>query len=277
MVWASFALLATLAGPVPPLQLVAMSFGVSFGATLALWLWRGAPVIRYFRQPTPVWALGIFSMFGYHFLYFLGIGLVPPVEVSLANSIWPLLIVLLSGLATGEPLRWWHLAGVSAGLLGVVVLITKGFSVLSFGQGAALGYAAALGAALIWAIYSVGSRRFHRVPTETVGGFCGATALLALGCHLALEPTVWPATPVAWLAIALLGLGPLGGAFFAWDHGMKRGNIRALSGLSYGTALLSTLVLIAAGKAEATPTVGLGCLAIVGGAVLASRDLWRRA
>jgi drug/metabolite transporter (DMT)-like permease len=277
LLWAALALLTTFVGAIPPFQLVAMSFGIAFAGTLVFWLRRGDGVLRHLKQPPAVWALGIFGLFGYHFLYFLGIHLVPPVEASLLNYLWPLLIVLFSGLATGERLRWWHILGALSGLFGVVVLVTKGFAAdVRFGEGALVGYAAAVGAAVIWAIYSVTSRKFGEVPTDAVGGFCGATAGLALLCHLALEPTVWPATPLAWGALLLLGLGPVGGAFFAWDRGMKRGNMRALSGLSYGTALLSTLLLIAAGKAEATPAVGIACLAIVGGAALASRELWHR-
>jgi drug/metabolite transporter (DMT)-like permease len=70
-----------------------------------------------------------------------------------------------------------------------------------------------------------------------------------------------------------LGLGPVGVAFFVWDHGVKRGNIRALGAASYAAPLISTLLLIAFGKAAASWVVGLACLAIVGGAVLAGRDL----
>ncbi|HEV2673132.1 MAG TPA: EamA family transporter [Aliidongia sp.] len=277
LLWASLALLATLVGPIPPFQLVAMSFGIAFAGTVALWLVRGEAIAAHLRQRPVVWLLGIGGLFGYHFLYFVAVGSVPPVEASLLNYLWPLLIVLFSGLVTGERLRWWHVLGALCGLFGVVVLVTRGFAAdLSFGQGAMTGYAAALGAAVIWAAYSVVSRTFGEVPTDAVGGFCGATAVLALLCHLVLEPTVWPTSPLAWGAVLLLGLGPVGGAFFAWDHGVKRGNIRALSGLSYGTALMSTLLLIAARKAEATPAVGIACLAIVGGAVLASRDLWHR-
>jgi hypothetical protein len=55
---------------------------------------------------------------------------------------------------------------------------------------------------------------------------------------------------------------------------VKHGHIRALGGFSYATPLLSTLLLILAGRAAATLTVGLACLLIVGGALLASRELW---
>jgi drug/metabolite transporter (DMT)-like permease len=137
----------------------------------------------------------------------------------------------------------------------------------------ALGYGSAMACAVTWSAYSVISRRFGAVPTDTVGGFCGATALLAGLCHLVFERTVAPG-PGEWLALLLMGIGPVGLAFFVWDVGMKRGNIKALGGLSYASPLLSTLLLILAGRARPTVELGLACLFIVGGAVLASRDLW---
>ena len=43
-----------------------------------------------------------------------------------------------------------------------------------------------------------------------------------------------------WLAIVALGIGPVGIAFFVWDIGMKRGDIRVLGAASYATPVLST-------------------------------------
>jgi drug/metabolite transporter (DMT)-like permease len=73
-----------------------------------------------------VWALGIWGLFGYHFLYFLAFRLAPPVEVNLLNYLWPLLIVLLSAFLPGKGLRWYHLVGTGLALLGTFVLITGG-------------------------------------------------------------------------------------------------------------------------------------------------------
>ncbi|HIK43454.1 MAG TPA: EamA family transporter, partial [Leptolyngbyaceae cyanobacterium M65_K2018_010] len=119
--------------------------------------------------------------------------------------------------------------------------------------------------------YSLLSRRLGAIPSQSVGGFCGATALLAWCCHGLLESTVLPSAP-AGLAILALGLGPVGLAFFLWDYGVKHGNIRVLGALSYAAPLISTLLLIAGGLAEATWSLGLACLLIVGGAFLATLD-----
>jgi drug/metabolite transporter (DMT)-like permease len=63
-------------------------------------------------------------------------------------------------------------------------------------------------------------------------------------------------------------------AFFVWDYGVKHGNIKVLGALSYAAPLLSTLLLIASGLAEATWSVGLACLLIVGGALLATLEYY---
>ncbi|MEO1250708.1 MAG: EamA family transporter, partial [Pseudomonadota bacterium] len=51
------------------------------------------------------------------------------------------------------------------------------------------------------------------------------------------------------------------------------GDIRALGGFSYAAPLISTLLLIAFGHAEATWIIAIACGAIMGGALLAARDL----
>ena len=46
--------------------------------------------------------------------------------------------------------------------------------------------------------------------------------------------------------------------------------------MAYAAPLISTIVLIAFGKGEATWFVAVGCVLIVGGAVLASKELLKR-
>ena len=273
LMWAGLALLTTLAGPVPPFQLVALAFAIPGAASLILWLVRGQGLSP-LRQPPAVWALGIYGLFGYHFAYFVALRAAPPVEAGLIAYLSPLLIVMFSALLPGERLRWYHLAGALAGLAGTALVVTDGGRV-AFKADYVLGYAAAFACALIWSSYSVLSRRFGEVPTSAVGGFCLVTSLLAALCHLALEPTVWPAGG-EWLAVIGLGIGPIGLAFFTWDVGMKRGDIQALGGLFYLAPLGSTALLILFGKGEASWVIGGATLLIVGGAALATLDVLRR-
>jgi drug/metabolite transporter (DMT)-like permease len=282
LLWATLALFTTATGQVPPFQLLSLTFAIAFAVSLLRWLWLArrnpAGFRRIFRQPWPVWLLGIVGLFGYHALYFTALRYAPPVEASLIAYLWPLLIVLLSALLPGERLHWTHLLGGAIGLIGAIMLVLQtAEGAVAFETQYVIGYLAALGCAFTWSIYSVMSRRFGQAPTDLVGAFCGATALLGLIAHVLVgESTIWPADQWEWAAIVALGLGPVGLAFFVWDYGVKRGDIKALGACSYASPLLSTMLLILAGKAQATMTVLLACLLIIGGAVIASRDLWMR-
>jgi drug/metabolite transporter (DMT)-like permease len=196
------------------------------------------------------------------------------VEASLIAYLWPLLIVVLSAALPGERLLARHVAGALLGLAGAALIVLRDGG--AFRSEFLGGYAAALACAFIWSIYSLASRRLRAVPSEAVGAFCGATAGLALVACLAFESAVWPADAGEWLAVAALGLGPVGVAFFVWDYGVKHGDIQALGAFSYAAPLLSTGALILAGRAEPTWRVGLACLLIAGGAALAASDLFAR-
>ncbi|HVR65481.1 MAG TPA: DMT family transporter [Verrucomicrobiae bacterium] len=278
LLWATLALLTTAAQPVPPFQLMALTFGIAFLLAVGKWMIArsrgGLPVFSHLRQPGRVWALGVAGLFGYHFFYFTALGIAPPADASLIAFLWPLLIVLLSALLPSERLRWWHLAGGGAGLVGAGLLVTRGGG-MALRPEFISGYLAALACAFTWSIYSVISRRFGEVPSDAVGGFCGVTAVLGLISHLLFEQTLWPDAS-GWLAVMALGIGPVGAAFFVWDYGVKHGDIKALGALAYAAPLLSTLLLIAFGRAEANWTIALACILIVGGAVLASGDMLRR-
>ena len=282
LLWATLALFTTVAAGIPPFELVALTFAVAFLLFLGKWIVMqargGPPILSHLRQPWQAWAVGIGGLFGYHALYFTAFAHAPAVEASLIAYLWPLLIVLLSALLPGERLRWWHVAGGIAGFAGAALLVLHGDQAGgAIGLRAAYlpGYLAALACAFTWSGYSILSRRLGAVPSDAVGGFCGATAVLGLAAHLLLEPTVLPGSG-AWLAVLALGLGPVGIAFFVWDYGVKRGDIQALGAFSYASPLISTLLLVLFGRANPSASLALACLLIVGGAVLAARDVFRR-
>ncbi len=273
--WATLALLTTLTGDVPPFQLVAMAFSVAFLLSLIKWRLAGESIVHHLMLPLPVWGLGVGGLFGYHFFYFMALRNAPPVEAGLIAYMWPLLIVVFSALLPGERLRWWHVLGGLAGLTGSIVLVMGSEGGRGFGGFKSeywLGYLMAIACAFTWTAYSILSRRFSHIPSDAVGVFCGATALLAILAHIAFETTVWPEGG-QWFAVLGLGIGPVGAAFFTWDIGVKHGHIQALGAMAYAAPLLSTLLLIVFGQGEASVQVTLACVLIVGGAVMASKDM----
>jgi len=269
--WAALALMTAASGVMPPFELAAITFLIGGGIGLAYATLRGK--LGLLIQPPRVFLVGVGGLFGYHALYFAALRLAPPAEASLVAYLWPLLIVLMSALLPGHRLSPPHVIGALIGFTGAIVLFSGRAGGLSASPGAStwLGYALALGCAFVWSSYSVLSRVLKQAPTEAVAGFCLATSALAAVCHLLFEPNVWPANMSQWAAIVGLGLGPVGLAFYVWDYGVKNGDIRLLGVAAYAAPVLSTLILVAAGYAPATLSLGLACALIFTGALVASR------
>ena len=272
LMWSLLAMLTVATGKIPAFQLAAITFAIGGLVGLSTFI-RRPEALSALRQPPLVWAVGVGGLFGYHALYFLALRFAPPAEAGLLNYLWPLLIVLFSSFLPGERLAPHHVIGALAGLAGTVLLLS-GNGLSGFAPWQFPGLAAAFVAAFVWAIYSVMSRRLKSVPTDAVAGFCFATALLAAIVHAAVEVTVWPETLLQWLAVAGLGIGPVGAAFYAWDIGMKRGDIRVLGAASYATPLLSTAFLVLAGFAKPSTNIALAAILIAGGGLVAAKDMF---
>ena len=159
LLWASLAVLTTATGNLPPFQVLAVSFGIAALLGLARAALRGAEGWRELRQPGAALALSTLALFGYHALYFIALKRAPAVEANLLNYLWPLLIVVFAGLVGGVTVRAGQWAGTLLGLVAAALLVTRGHG-LQVDRAHVPGYLAALGAAVIWAAYSVLNRRF---------------------------------------------------------------------------------------------------------------------
>ncbi|WP_370869038.1 DMT family transporter [Rhodoferax sp.] len=274
--WGSLATLGVALRHVPPFLLTGLSLLV--GGLIALPLSNFK--LAAWRVPLPTLALGVYGLFGYHFLLFVGLQNAPPVQANLVNYLWPLLIVVLAPvLLPGLAVRWQHIVAGLIGFVGAAVVILAGVD----GAGDAgaqasaglqtewlWGYLASAVAAVIWATYSLLTRRVPHFHTAAIGTFAWISGLLALLCHALMEPAV-SLSPRDWALIGLLGLGPLGGSFFLWDKALKMGDARHIGLLSYLTPLLSTSLLLWVSDRALTWPVALAGVLIVGAAWLGTR------
>ncbi len=258
--WSTLAAVSIKLKAVPPFLLV--------GTALLLGALSGLRGIRLTGVRPAILALGIYGLFAYHFCLFLALRLAPPIEANLINYLWPLFIVVLSPLVLrGTTLHARHLGGALLGFAGAALLVTDGK--FEFATGAASGYALAFGAALIWSTYSLLTKRVGDFPTSTVSLFCLVSGLLSLGCHILFEPRYVPrARDVPY--VLWIGIGPIGAAFYLWDHAMKRGDPRFIGTLAYLTPLLSTLLITLVGEGHLRALSAAAMFLIVGGALLGS-------
>jgi drug/metabolite transporter (DMT)-like permease len=273
LLWSLLALLTVKSAPVPPFLLNTLCFGIG-GLIGLVWVMRAGEGAALRAVSWKVYAFGTLGLFGYHFLYFSALRMAPAAEAGLIAYLWPLFIVLLSGLLPGERLGALHIAGALLAFCGAALIVLRGAGGMT--AEALPGLLLAFACAVTWAVYSVLSRRLGTVPTGSVAVFCLATAGLSALAHVGLEQTVWPDSRAGWLAILALGIGPVGLAFFTWDIGMKRGDIQLLGVASYAAPLLSTLALVAAGITQPSSTILIAAGLIAGGAALAARASARK-
>lgn len=263
--WASLAALGVSLSHVPPFLLTGLALLV--GSVIALPLSRFD--FRQWRVPLSTLAIGVYGLFGFHFLLFIALRHAPPVQANLVNYLWPLGIVVMAPLfLPGVSLALRHVLAALLGFAGAALAILGGAG----GAQAvwAWGYLPALGSAFIWASYSLLTQRVRSFPTAAIGSFALVSGLLSLLCHAWLEP----ATALSardWGLVVLMGLGPLGGAFFLWDAALKRGDARQIGVLSFLTPLLSTLALLWVRGEPPSLSVALAAVMIIGAAVLATR------
>ncbi|MDP4075018.1 DMT family transporter [Acidovorax sp. A1169] len=262
--WASLASLGVSLAHVPPFLLTGIALIIG---SLPAWPF----VLRdpsQWRIPLRTLALGVYGLFAYHFLLFIALRNAPPVEANLVNYLWPLFIVVLSPVVLpGIRLRWPHVLAALLGFGGAAIAIVGGRELSGT---LAWGYVPAFAAALIWATYSLLTKRVAAFPTTAIGLFGLVSGALSLLCHVALEPAATLA-PRDWLLLAVMGLGPLGASFFLWDKALKLGDARHIGILSYITPLASTALLMVVSGRAFSGSIALATALIISAAVLGVR------
>jgi drug/metabolite transporter (DMT)-like permease len=265
VLWASLATLATLLSEIPPFLLTGI--GLVIGSLISLPL--SGFKLSAWKVPSKTLTVGVYGLFGYHLMLFIALQTAPAVEANLVNYLWPLLIVVLAPLFSRHlKLGAKHIVAAGAGFAGAAIAITSSGSVSGV-FGFQVGYLFALAAAVIWATYSLMTTKLRAFPTSAIGLFGLVSGLLAIAAHFLLEaPAVISSTD--WVLLVILGLGPLGGAFYFWDAALKIGDPRRIGLLAFLTPLLSTTLLLVVSGRELSWQLLLATALIVGGAVLGS-------
>jgi len=270
--WATLASLGVALSHVPPFLLTGIA--LLMGGVLALPSVFRSPKV--WRIPPGTLLLGVYGLFGFHFLLFIALRHAPAVEANLVNYLWPLLMVVLAPVILPKVrLTALHVGAAVMGFAGAAVAILGAAAAPGSAATPAIGawhwgYLPAMGSAFIWASYSLGTQRVAAFPTAAVGLFGLVSGLLSLLCHALLEPAAH-LNSQDWVLLAAMGLGPLGAAFYLWDKALKLGDARQIGILSYITPLASTVLLMLVANRPFTWSIALAAGLIVAAALLGMR------
>ncbi|WP_137167365.1 DMT family transporter [Salinimonas lutimaris] len=263
LMWGLLAVFSTFTRDIPPFQLLVVCFSISFLLIVIKRLIQQKPVFKPSSMTSQQWLVHTLCLFGFHFCYFMAIRYAPPVEVSLIGYLWPLLLGIY---VAPQGLRLFALAGGLLGFAGSVFLVLSGES-LSADMQYLPGYLLAFTCALIWSGYSWFLSRSHS-EVEDIGWVSLLVAVLSLIAHLWLEQTQTSWTASELCNALLLGLGPIGGAFYLWDIGMKNGDQSLLASISFATPVISAVALYAAGFSPLSTAVIVAVSLILSGALI---------
>ena len=263
VLWSLLALISSLTEELPAFLLLAYCFAISFVLSL---VYRAKTTQNLFTLPKlsgKQWLNGIFGLFGFHFCYFMALKSAAVIEVSLIVYIWPL---LLSILVAGKANRFKAGVGGLLGFIGIsfIILATPDNSETT---SSFIGYVLAASCAFIWALYSFFLSKSDS-KVEDIGWISLVVAVFSFIAHLTIEPSLTNYTAIHWLGIVLLGFGPVGGAFYLWDYGLKFGNQQLLASLSFFTPLFSSVWLALSGLNNWSEHIVLSLLLILIGATV---------
>lgn len=269
VLWSSTSLLIALCAAFPAVFLTALTSLIGAVIFIARWVWRKEPLKEHFKFPYQIVLMAVAGIGGYRILLFASMYYAEPVEASLINYLWPILLVVFSGFLPDEKLKWYHLCGGFLGFLGILFIFSNGLDLfVNF----SLGHLLALGAAVTWAVFSVASRATKKYSSSIIPIAMLYSAIILFVFSYFTED--WHSISINTTDIiymVILGATSAVG-YFLWDVGMKYGNIQILGVLSYFVVVLSTFLLIIFGMAAPSYSVFMALIFILSGSLLASKD-----
>lgn len=268
LMWSCLALLGANTTNIPAFQLLSLCFVLS---AFLMFLKRIILKEAIFTKPSLTfkqWFVGIVGLFGFHYCYFMALKIAPAIEVSLIAYLWPMLLAVL--IATKQT-RFKALIGGLFGFIGVSFIIIGDISI-SYNAAYLKGYMLAGCCAFLWAAYSWYFSKSNN-NVDDIGWLSLVVALLSLLAHFQLEPSSWQFNNKELLGIILLGIGPVGGAFYLWDFALKKGNKKLLASLSFSTPLISSIILAVVGLNYWSSNILISLSLILIGALISNTKL----
>lgn len=272
LLWSTFPLLIKLIGTVPTFQMLSVSFSASFIAALCAVFMRGGNLISAIKQPIKYLPLCVSGIFLFNAIFSYNLRNAPPADVFLITVSWPILAIIYSGLILKKRIQTNHIAGCLLAFSGIIFIATQKGEI-TLDDNYMSYYILAFISANIWALYTVLSVKFTKMPVNVLLPAIGCSAILAMLLHFSTEEST-PMTISQIIYSIVIGVGPMGAAYYLWNYGSKFGDVRVLSAISFIGHLIAVFLLIIFGYTIFTWTISVAFCLIIGGAFVTSMGLF---
>ena len=186
------------------------------------------------RGPIPLpkrehWAqvvfLGLLGNVAYQFLFIFGIDrtLAGNASLMLATTpVWTLILTTAIGQGHHAAAAW---LGVLATLIGMVLVVVGGSATVGLGEGFLAGDLMLVAAAIVWAVYTVGSqsltRRYGALAVTSWTLWVGTVVIVASGAGSVAKMDLAGVSATAWVGVAYAGILAIAVAYLIWNYGLE--------------------------------------------------------
>ena len=164
--------------------------------------------------------LSVLGMSGYTLLLYGALGYTSAMNASLITAANPALIVVMAIVLLGEKTTRLGWLGIGLGLLGVLLVLTRGELQRVFSLSINTGELMMIGAIVVWGSYTIIARRLD-IPA------IAATAVQVVIATVTLAPFAlalhvrFPETPAEGWSLAYIAVFPSLGAYLFWNLALK--------------------------------------------------------
>ena len=220
------------------------------------------------RQWVAVSCLGLAGVALYNLFFMYGLQTVPASRASLVIALCPAATMFGAFLFMGDRLTWAKIAGTALAVCGVAVEMSNGNPRTLFEQGIGRGEIALFGCVVLWAFYTLLSKRtlsgLSPLAATTYAALAGTAMLLVVALvrgNLAI-PQI---SAAAWLSLAYMGIFGTAMAFVWYLEGVGAlGPARAAIFVNLVPVAAITLGVVLLGERLTVPIVVGACLVVAG-------------
>jgi drug/metabolite transporter (DMT)-like permease len=227
LIWGiNFSVLKVALGYFSPLAFNAVRFGLATLLMLLALRWQREPFAVARADLLPVIGLGLVGHTLYQLIFINGMARTSPANASLLMATSPIFVVIygrLLGIERTNRVVW---GGIGLSFAGILLLILGGGDGLSLGGSTLLGDVLVLGAAMLWAAYTTGSKpllaRYSPVRLTTLSMVTGTIPLVLVSIPALLQQDWHAPTAGAWVGLFYSAVFSVAIGYVAWYTSVRR-------------------------------------------------------
>jgi len=221
----NFSVMKVTLGSVSPMAFNGLRFSLASIVMLAILRWRGESLRFARRDLVPVFLLGLMGHTLYQVLFVNGLARTSPANASLLMATAPIFVVIYGALLGVERASQRVWVGILLSFAGILLLVGGGGG-LALGLATVKGDLLVLGAAMLWAAYTIGSKsllgRYSPLKLTTLSMIAGVIPLVII-CAPAMRNENWGAAPAGvWAGLFYSAVFSVALAYIGWYTSVQR-------------------------------------------------------